>query len=252
MSADQSAPGEVSYDFSGATVLVTGAARGIGLEIGRAFVGWGATVVLVDRDGAELETAARTIGAHGVQADVSVTEDVDRAVQSAVDRTGRVDVLVNNAGILRDKVVWKLTDQDWDDVMATHAGGTFKFTRAVVPHMRAQGSGRIINVTSYTGLRGNPGQANYSMAKAGIIGFTKTTAKELARFGITVNAISPNAETRMVTSIPDDKLAELAAAIPMGRFGAPEEMAPAVGFLASRAAGYITGTVLPVDGGISI
>lgn len=252
MSADHSAPGEVSFDFSGATVLVTGAARGIGLEIGRAFVGWGATVVLVDRDGTELETAARAIGAHGVQADVSVTEDVDRAVQSAVDRTGRVDVLVNNAGILRDKVVWKLTDQDWDDVMATHSGGTFKFTRAVVPHMRAQGSGRIINVTSYTGLRGNPGQANYSMAKAGIIGFTKTTAKELARFGITVNAISPNAETRMVTSIPDDKLAELAAAIPMGRFGSPEEMAPAVGFLASRAAGYITGTVLPVDGGISI
>ncbi|MCP2255997.1 3-oxoacyl-[acyl-carrier protein] reductase [Prauserella aidingensis] len=252
MPNDQQAPGEVSYDFSGATVVVTGAGRGIGLEIGRAFVGWGATVVLVDRDGAELAEAARAIGAHGVQADVSVTEDVDRAVRSAVERTGRVDVLVNNAGILRDNVVWKLTDQDWDDVLATHSGGTFRLTRAVVPHMRAQGGGRIINVTSYTGLRGNPGQANYSMAKAGIIGFTKTTAKELARFGITVNAISPNAETRMVASIPDDKLAELAATIPMGRFGSPEEMAPAVGFLASRAAGYITGVVLPVDGGISI
>jgi 3-oxoacyl-[acyl-carrier protein] reductase len=252
MADDRGAPGEVSYDFTGATVVVTGAARGIGLEIGRAFVSWGATVVLVDRDGAELDAAARDLGAHAVQADVGVTEEVDRAVQHAVDLTGRVDVLVNNAGILRDKVVWKLTDQDWDDVLATHAGGTFRFTRAVVPHMRAQGSGRIINVTSYTGLRGNPGQANYSMAKAGIIGFTKTTAKELARFGITVNAISPNAETRMVASIPADKLAELAAAVPMGRFGSPQEMAPAVGFLASRAAGYITGVVLPVDGGISI
>jgi 3-oxoacyl-[acyl-carrier protein] reductase len=248
----QQAPGELSYDFAGATVLITGAARGIGLELGRAFVSWGATVILVDRDGAELENAAREIGAHAVQADVGVTEDVDRAVQSAVDLTGRIDVLVNNAGILRDKVVWKLTDEDWDAVLATHSGGTFRFTRAVVPHMRAQGSGRIINVTSYTGLRGNPGQANYSMAKAGIIGFTKTTAKELARFGITVNAISPNAETRMVASIPDEKLAELAAAIPLGRFGSPEEMAPAVGFLASRPAGYITGVVLPVDGGISI
>ena len=252
MSADKRTPGEVSYDFSGATVLVTGAARGIGLEIGRAFVGWGATVVLLDRDSTELDEAARAIGAVGIQADVSVTAEVERAVQAAVDCAGRVDVLVNNAGILRDKVVWKLTDDDWDAVLATHAGGTFRFTRAVVPHMRAQGGGRIINVTSYTGLRGNPGQANYSMAKAGIIGFTKTTAKELARFAITVNAISPNAQTRMVTSIPDDKLAELAAAIPMGRFGSPEEMAPAVGFLASRAAGYITGVVLPVDGGISI
>lgn len=252
MSVESRPPGEVSFDFSGATVLVTGAARGIGLEIARAFVSWGATVVLVDRDGDELDEAARAIGGHGVQADVSITDDVDRAVESTVARTGRLDVLVNNAGILRDKVVWKLTDAEWDDVLATHSGGTFRFTRAVVPHMRAQGSGRIINVTSYTGLRGNPGQANYSMAKAGIIGFTKTTAKELARFGITVNAISPNAETRMVASIPDDKLAELAAAIPMGRFGTPAEMAPAVGFLASRPAGYITGVVLPVDGGISI
>jgi 3-oxoacyl-[acyl-carrier protein] reductase len=118
--------------------------------------------------------------------------------------------------------------------------------------MRSANFGRIINVTSYTGLRGNPGQANYSMAKAGIIGFTKTTAKELARFGITVNAISPNAETRMVASIPELRKAELAASIPLGRFAAPREIAPAVGFLASEQAGYITGIVLPVDGGISI
>lgn len=252
MPDESAAPGNISYDFSGATVIVTGAARGIGLEIGRAFVNWGAAAFLVDRDRTELEDSARSIGARWFGADVSVSDEVDRAVRYAVDATGRVDVLVNNAGILRDKVVWKMSDQDWDDVLATHAGGTFRFTRAVVPQMRAQGNGRIINVTSYTGLRGNPGQANYATAKAGIIGFTRTTAKELARFGITVNAISPNAQTRMVASIPDEKLAELAAAIPLGRFGSPEEMAPAVGFLATRAAGYITGVVLPVDGGISI
>ena len=137
-------------------------------------------------------------------------------------------------------------------MLATHLGGTFRFTRAVVPHFRAQGGGRIINVTSYSGIRGNTGQANYAAAKAGIIGFTKTTAKELARFGITVNAISPNAATRMVESIPASKMAELTASIPLGRFAAPEEMAPAVGFLGSDGAGYITGVVLPVDGGISI
>jgi 3-oxoacyl-[acyl-carrier protein] reductase len=160
--------------------------------------------------------------------------------------------VVNNAGILRDKVVWKLTDEDWDAVLAVHAGGTFRYTRAAVPHFRAQNYGRIINVTSYTGLRGNTGQSNYSMAKAGIIGFTKTTAKELARFGVTVNAISPNAETRMVASIPPEKLAELAAGVPMGRFAHPSEMAAAIAFLASEEAGYITGVVVPVDGGMSM
>ena len=129
---------------------------------------------------------------------------------------------------------------------------TFRFTRAAVPHFRAQGRGRVINVTSYTGLHGNPGQANYAAAKAGIIGFTKTTAKELARFGITVNAISPNADTRMIASIPEERRGEIAATIPMGRFAAPAEMAGAVCFLASDEAAYITGVVLPVDGGLSM
>jgi 3-oxoacyl-[acyl-carrier protein] reductase len=163
-----------------------------------------------------------------------------------------LDVLVNNAGILRDGVSWKLTDADWQSVLDVHLGGTFRFTRAVTPHMRSQGSGRIVNVTSYTGLHGNPGQANYAAAKAGIIGFTKTTAKELARFGVTVNAISPNADTRMIAAIPEERRAEIAATIPLGRFGDPAEMAGAVCFLASDEAGYITGTVLPVDGGLSM
>ena len=169
-----------------------------------------------------------------------------------IAETGRIDVLVNNAGILRDGVVWKLSDEDYEAVLAVHAGGTFRFTRAVVPHLRRQGTGRIINVTSYTGLRGNPGQSNYAMAKAGIIGFTKTTAKELARFGVTVNAISPNARTRMINSIPPEKLAQLAVDIPMGRFADASEMTAAVAFLASDEAAYITGVVLPVDGGLSM
>ena len=160
--------------------------------------------------------------------------------------------MVNNAGILRDRVVWKLTDADWQAVLGVHLTGTFNMTRAAVPTMREQGYGRFVNVTSYTGLHGNVGQANYAAAKAGIIGFTRTTAKELARFGITVNAISPNAETDMVASIPEDRREELQATIPMGRFSAPSEVGPAVGFLASEEAGYITGVVLPVDGGLSL
>ncbi len=242
----------LTYDFSGHTVLVTGGARGIGLELGRFFVRAGADVYLLDFDKEAAEAAAAAVGAKAGHADVSDTDDVDRVVAQVIADTGRIDIIVNNAGILRDKVLWKLTDDDWEQVLAIHAGGTFRLTRACVPHFRNQGFGRVINVTSYTGLRGNTGQANYATAKAGIIGFTKTAAKELARFGVTVNAISPNAETRMVASIPDDKKAELAAAIPMGRFADPAEMSAAVGFLASREAGYITGVVLPVDGGISI
>lgn len=173
-------------------------------------------------------------------------------MQQVIDSTGRIDVLVNNAGLLRDGVLWKLTDEAWDQVVNVHCGGTFRFTRACVPHFRARLHGRVINVTSYTGLHGNVGQANYATAKAGVVGFTKTAAKELAPFGVTVNAISPNAETRMVRSIPAEKKADLARGIPMGRFADAVEMCPAVGFLASDEALYITGVVLPVDGGLSM
>jgi 3-oxoacyl-[acyl-carrier protein] reductase len=244
--------GNVVFDFTGRTVVVTGSARGVGRAIGACFRDAGANVYLVDVDAEAVERTAREVGATGLVADVADTGQVTGAVERVIAETGRIDVLVNNAGILRDGVVWKLSDEDYEAVLAVHGGGTFRFTRAVVPQFRRQGSGRIINVTSYTGLHGNLGQSNYAMAKAGIIGFTKTAAKELARFGVTVNAISPNARTRMITSIPDEKLAQLTAEIPMGRFADASEMAAAVAFLASDEAAYITGVVLPVDGGLSM
>jgi 3-oxoacyl-[acyl-carrier protein] reductase len=242
----------LTYDFTGRTAIVTGAARGIGFEIGKFFHHAGADVMLVDADAQTLKESAEVLGCLGTVADVTDSESVENAVNLTIEQTGRIDILVNNAGILRDRLLWKMSDDEYEQVMAVHAGGTFRFTRACVPHFRAQNHGRVINVTSYTGLRGNPGQANYAMAKAGIIGFTKTAAKELASFGVTVNAISPNAETQMVASIPEAKKAQIASQIPLGRFADPSEMAAAVGFLASAEAGYITGAVLPVDGGIAI
>jgi 3-oxoacyl-[acyl-carrier protein] reductase len=242
----------LSFDFSGRTVVVTGAARGIGKEVARLFAASGAATYVIDPDGDELKSAADEIGATAIVGDVTSTDDVGAAVEEMVRDTGRLDVVVNNAGILRDKMLWKLTDEDWESVLAVHLGGTFRMTRAAVPHFRRQEFGRVVNITSYTGLHGNLGQSAYAAAKAGIIGLTKTTAKELAGFGVTVNAISPNAETRMIASIPEERRAELVAGIPMKRYAAPSEMAAAIAFLASDEAGYITGTVLPVDGGLAM
>jgi 3-oxoacyl-[acyl-carrier protein] reductase len=241
-----------NFDFQNQTVIVTGAARGIGKATAKSFATAGATVYMVDFDREAVHAAAEEVGALPLVADVSDREQVERAVATAIDETGRVDVVFNNAGLLRDKVLWKLEDDDWEAVVDVSLGGTFRFTRACVPHFRERGYGRVINVTSFTGLHGNIGQAAYAAAKAGVIGFTKTAAKELARFGVTVNAISPNAMTRMVESIPEPQRKALEAQIPAGRWGDPEEIAAAVMFLASAEAGYITGAVLPVDGGIAL
>lgn len=237
---------DLNFDFRDRSVIVTGAARGIGFALAERFAQAGAEVFLVDLDADQVQDAAAAVGGYPLVADASITDDVERAVASVVERTGRIDVLVNNAGVLRDRVLWKLTDDDWDTVLSVHAGGTFRFTRACVPHFRARGTGRVINVTSYT----NRGQANYATAKAGIVGFTRTAAKELAAFGITVNAISPNAATRMTATIPPDKIAEVTG--PIARFADPAEIAAAVCFLACDEAAYITGVVLPVDGGLAI
>ncbi|MET0446876.1 MAG: SDR family oxidoreductase [Aeromicrobium sp.] len=242
----------ITYDYAGRTVVVTGSARGIGLAIAQRFAASGAAVVMVDLDEEALSEEAHAIGATPVVADVSRTADVDRIVATAVDDTGRVDVVVNNAGILRDRVLWKLQDDDWDAVLGVHLGGTFRLTRACVPHFRERRYGRVVNVTSYTGLHGNIGQAAYAAAKAGIVGFTKTAAKELARFGVTVNAISPNAATRMTASIPDGPRADFLSLIPAGRFAEPEEIASGVLFLGAEESQYITGEVLCIDGGMSM
>jgi 3-oxoacyl-[acyl-carrier protein] reductase len=241
-----------THDYGGQTVIVTGAGRGIGLVVARRFVDAGAAVWMVDLDEDVVGAAATEIGATAVAADVSRTDDVERTVADAVERTGRIDVVFNNAGLLRDRMLWKLDDAEWDDVVGVSLGGTFRFTRACVPHFRARNYGRVVNVTSYTGLHGNVGQSAYAAAKAGVIGFTKTAAKELARFGVTVNAISPNAQTRMIDSIPEAHRKELEALIPLGRFADPEEIATGVLFLASPDAGYVTGAVLPIDGGIAM
>ncbi|GAA1548327.1 3-oxoacyl-ACP reductase FabG [Nocardioides humi] len=245
----------MSFDFSGRTVAVTGAAQGIGLAVARSFHDAGARVVAVDRDEDALTdswSAAAQDTVLPIGVDVADEDAVTSAVAQAEAWAGGIDVMVNNAGITRDVVVWKMTSAQWRAVLDVHLTGTFHFTRAVIPRMRQQGWGRVVNVTSYTGMHGMVGQANYAAAKAGLIGFTKATAKEVARFGITVNAVSPNASTAMVAAIPADKLAALTESVPMGRFAEPREMSAAFQFLASDEAAYVTGTVLPVDGGVAM
>jgi len=235
--------------------IVTGASRGIGRATALALAAEGATVVVnyaSSSDAAEQVVATITEAggkAMALQADVSKMEQVESLMQETLDKLGRVDILVNNAGITRDTLLLRMKPEDWQAVIDLNLTGVFLCTRAVSKVMLKQRAGRIINIASVAGQMGNPGQANYSAAKAGVIGFTKTVAKELASRGITVNAVAPGFITTDMTS--DLKSEEILKYIPLGRYGKPEEVAGMVRFLATdEAAAYITGQVFNVDGGM--
>ncbi|MBK7814272.1 MAG: 3-oxoacyl-ACP reductase FabG [Rhodocyclaceae bacterium] len=236
--------------------IVTGAAQGIGAAVAAAYVKEGARVVIADLDGAAAAATAKQLGnaAIGVACNVGERASVDAMVAAAVARLGHVDILVNNAGITRTAMLHKMTMEQWQAVVNVHLTGAFNCTQAVVGGMMERRWGRIINVTSAAGLVGTIGQVNYSAAKAGILGFTKSCARELARHGIVVNAIAPGAATPMTEVIrTDDRFKEkYLERIPMGRWAEPEEVTPAFVFFASPGASYVTGQILSADGGLSI
>lgn len=233
--------------------VVTGAGQGIGLEIARSLREHGAQVVLADIDGELVDKAANEIGGMGVSCDVTSEERVDNLVAAAVGNFGRLDVFVNNAGITRDASLKKMTVADFDAVIAVHLRGAWLGVRAASAVMREQKSGSIINISSLSGKSGNPGQTNYSAAKAGIVGLTKAAAKEVAHHNVRVNAIQPGLiRTAMTAAMPPDVFAEREAAIPMKRAGEPAEVAGAVVFLASDLSSYVTGAVIEVGGGRNI
>lgn len=243
--------------LKGKTALVTGASRGIGREIAKRFGAQGAAVIINfngSRDRAEevkKEIEASGGAAALYQWDVSDYKACEASMQSIIKEYGQLDILVNNAGITRDGLLMKMSEEDFDRVISTNLKGAFHTIRFAARQMIRQKRGRIINISSVAGVAGNAGQANYAAAKAGLIGLTKTAAKELASRGITVNAIAPGFIHTDMTAGLSDKVKEAAAAqIPLGVFGRPEDVAAAAVFLASEDAGYITGQVLQVDGGM--
>jgi acetoacetyl-CoA reductase len=243
-------------ELKGKTCIVTGAARGIGraiaLEFGReganVAVGYAQNAALAD----EVVDQIRTLGGEAMPlgADVADAAQVGPAIASVIDRFGTIDVLVNNAGITRDRSLAKMSGDEWDAVIETNLSSVFRVTSAVLPHMVKAGYGRIVSISSIIGLHGNFGQANYAAAKAGIIGFTKAAALEVARKGITVNAVAPGfIETEMLAATSEDVRNRILEKVPMGRFGRPEEVAQAVLFLVTHA-DYMTGQVIEMNGGL--
>ena len=248
-------------ELEGKVAIVTGGTRGIGRAIALDLAANGADVALNYRKSQDLAAElARTIRSMGrralvVQADVASFDDAQAMLQQVLDELGRLDILINNAGMNWDGVVWKMTEEQWDRVIEVDLKGTFNYTRAATPIFREEGArgytgGKIVNITSINGLRGKFGQTNYSAAKAGVIGFTKSCARDLGRYGVNVNAVAPGLiETEMVKAAPE-KVREMALAeIVLGRLGLPEEVAYVVTFLCTEKARHITGQVIQVDGG---
>jgi 3-oxoacyl-[acyl-carrier protein] reductase len=244
--------------LAGKVAIVTGGGRGIGLAIARLLAEDGASVVVSGRDAARLDAAVKeleSLGAPalGVPADATKREDADRLVEVTRERFGRIDVLVNNAGITRDQLLVRMKDADWDQVLDTNLRGVFLMTRAVGKVMMRQKSGRIINIASAAGAMGNPGQVNYSAAKAGVIGLTKASGRELAHWNILVNAVAPGLiETDMAAAIPAEAREAMLQQVPLKRIGQGREVAEVVRFLAGDGASYVTGQTIHVNGGLYV
>lgn len=244
------------FELEGNVALVTGGGQGIGKAIVGLLADCGATVVVSDvkRETAEQTVAELTLRgkkAMAIQADVAHLEAVKAMTDAALSQFGKIDILVNNAGITRDTLLLRMKDEDWDLVLSVNLKGTFHCMKAVLPSMSKQRRGRIINISSIVGAIGNAGQANYAASKAAVVGLTKTVAREYAGRGITVNAVAPGfIDTAMTASLPAEVKANLIKQIPLARLGSPSDIADAVAFLASEGAGYITGQVIHVNGGM--
>ena len=244
--------------LEGKVAVVTGSGRGIGLGIAKKLCEKGAAIVISDVNEANAQAGAASIEAMGGQAiytlaDVSKFEDAQNLIDAAIQRMGKVDILVSNAGINKDMMLHKMTADAWNAVIGVNLTGVFNCMRAVINHMREREYGRIINISSVSGVMGNAGQVNYSASKAGIIGITKSVAREMASRGITSNAVAPGfIDTDMTAVLPDAVKAAATEQIPMKRFGSTRDIASMVAFLASDEAGYITGQVICVDGGMAM
>jgi 3-oxoacyl-[acyl-carrier protein] reductase len=243
------------FDLSGKAALVTGASGGIGGAIARALHAQGATVVLSGTRSDALEALKTALGdrAHVVAARMDDAADIDRLAKEAEAAAGKLDILVNNAGITRDNISMRMKDEEWEKVLQVNLTGTFRLTRAAMRGMMRRRFGRVINITSIVGVTGNPGQANYAAAKAGLIGMSKSLAQELASRGITVNCVAPGfIATPMTDVLTDEQKKGILSRVPADRLGTPEEIAAAVVFLASNEAAYVTGQTLHVNGGMAM